>query len=53
MPVPLKYSDLARKLMCRGADSGITTLSTKDRWLLARITGPDSGMWERPVILGR
>ena len=37
----------------RGAVTGMTTLSTKLRWLLARITPPWSGTFSWPVTLGR
>ena len=52
-PVPVKYSDLARKKTCRGATSGMTMLSMNDRWLLARMTGPVCGTLSRPSITGR
>lgn len=52
-PLPCQYSTLARKLIGRGAVSGITTLSMKDRWLLARITPPLRGTFSRPSTTGR
>lgn len=52
-PVPVKYSALARKTTGRGVTSGITTLSMKERWLLARITAPRFGTFSRPTTTGR
>ena len=53
MPVPVKYSDLARKLTGRGAAIGMAKESMNDRWLLARSTPPVSGTFSVPVIVGR
>src|SRR5262249_2475782 len=33
--------------------SGIRKSSRKDSWLAARMTGPSSGMFSRPIALGR
>ena len=53
MPVPVKYSAFARTATRRGASVGITMLSMKDRWLLARITAPSAGTFSRPRTRGR
>jgi hypothetical protein len=37
----------------RGATTGISTLSTNERWLLATITGPVAGKCSRPVTSRR
>ena len=37
----------------RGTTNGITTLSAKLRWLLARITPPVAGTCSSPVTVGR
>ena len=52
-PGSSKYSFLARKATGRGTTIGITMLSTKLRWLLARITGPAVGTRSSPVTVGR
>jgi hypothetical protein len=49
---PSQYSALARNTTRRGTASGMTMLSMKDRWLLARITGPVAGMCSRPTRTG-
>ena len=41
--------DTALAVLRRGADSGMTMLSMKDRWLLARITAPVAGTNSAPV----
>ena len=51
-PVPVKYSALAKKVMRRLMTSGLTKLSTTAKWLLARITGPESGIYSRPSVFG-
>ena len=48
MPLPVKYSSLARKLTGRRASRLITMESMNDRWLLARMTGPSSGTFSMP-----
>ena len=52
-PVPVKYSDFARKLTGRGAAIGMAKESMNDRWLLARMTPPPRGTFSVPVIVGR
>src|SRR4051794_22112822 len=53
IPVPWKYSCLARNATLRGAHTGMTTLSAKLRWLLASSTPPDRGTLSRPTTVGR
>jgi hypothetical protein len=47
-PRPVKYSDLARNTTLRGSGSGPKKWSEKDKWLLARMTGPRRGTLARP-----
>ena len=53
MPLPVKYSDLARNTTLRGSGSGPKKWSANDRWLLARMTGPRRGTFRRPRDHGR
>ena len=53
MPLPVKYSALARNTTLRGSGSGPKKWSENDRWLLARMTGPRRGMFRRPRDQGR
>jgi hypothetical protein len=48
-----KYSFLARKYTGRRVTIGMTSESTTDRWLLARITGPVDGTISSPETFGR
>jgi hypothetical protein len=52
-PVPVKYVSFAKKDTGLGANKVITTLSINDRWLLARITGPERGTFFRPIMVAR
>ncbi len=52
-PLPAKYSALARNTTLRGSGSGPKKWSAKDRWLLARMTGPRRGMCFLPRDHGR
>ena len=52
-PVPVKYSDFARKATGRGAAIGMAKESMNDRWLLAMSTPPVGGTLCRPVMVGR
>ncbi|BAS12913.1 hypothetical protein AHiyo8_12160 [Arthrobacter sp. Hiyo8] len=52
-PVPVKYSDLARKLTRRGTITGMKIESEKDKWLEARIAAPSCGTLSRPLTQGR
>src|SRR5689334_6549101 len=52
-PPARKYSSLARKDTRRGVISGMRKLSTKDRWLAARMTGPVRGTFSAPRTSGR
>src|SRR6201992_923315 len=52
-PLPVKYSDFARKVMRRRTTSGRKKLSITARWLLARITGPELGTCSSPSTFGR
>jgi hypothetical protein len=36
-----------------GANKVMTTLSIKDKWLLARITGPERGTFFLPMMVAR
>ena len=53
MPLPVKYSLLARKLIGRLTATGRKTESTNERWLLAKITAPDAGTFSSPRVHGR
>src|SRR4051812_30781303 len=50
---PRKYSSLARNDTRRGVTSGMRKLSTNDRWLAARMTGPTRGTFPAPCTSGR
>jgi hypothetical protein len=52
-PVPVKYSAFARNTTFLGATTGMTTLSTNDRWLLASRTPPVRGTFSVPSTTGR
>ena len=52
-PGAVKYSALARNTTLRGSGSGPKKWSAKDRWLLARMTGPRRGMCFLPRDHGR
>jgi hypothetical protein len=43
---------LARKVIFRSTTSGRKKESEKDRWLLARMAGPSSGMCSMPSTWG-
>jgi len=45
--------DLAKKITWRGTTSGMKIESANDRWLLATMTGPSSGMFSSPSTHGR
>ena len=47
-PAVVKYSALARKVTRRLTITGMKKESQKDRWLLARIAPPCSGMFSSP-----
>ena len=53
MPVPVKYSDLARKTTGRRTINGMKIESEKERWLDAIIAGPSAGMLSSPFTQGR
>ncbi len=53
MPGVLKYSAFATNVTRRGSVSGMNSQSAYDRWLLARIAGPSSGMCSAPSTCGR
>ena len=53
IPVPVKYSALARYPTRRGDMRGMAMLSMKDRWLLAMMNGPVAGTFSRPRTCGR
>ncbi len=53
MPVPMKYSILAGKVILLGRTSGSHTESENDRWLLAKMAGPSRGTFSRPSTQGR
>jgi len=52
-PLPVKYSDLARKITLRGSGSGPKKWSENDRWLLAMTAGPSRGTFSVPSAHGR
>ncbi len=52
-PGAVKYSDLAMNVTLRSSTAGRKNESEKERWLLARIAGPRSGMFSRPSTHGR
>src|SRR5215217_83567 len=52
-PLPVKYSDFARKTTGLGTTIGRKIESEKDRWLLTITAGPDEGMLSRPFTHGR
>ena len=53
MPLPVKYSDLARNTTGRGTMSGMKMESEKERWLDARIAAPWAGTLSSPLTHGR
>ena len=53
MPLPVKYSDFARKDIGRSSMSGRKTESITDRWFEARIAAPCFGTFSAPEIQGR
>src|SRR3954447_23630567 len=52
-PGVVKYSAFATKVTRRGRVSGMNIQSVYDRWLLARIAGPEAGTFSAPSMLGR
>ncbi len=52
-PVPVKYSDFARKMTGRGTMSGMKIESEKDRWFDAMIAAPSAGTLSSPLTQGR
>jgi hypothetical protein len=52
-PGVVKYSDLAMNVTRRFIMAGRKNESENERWLLAMIAGPSSGMFSRPSTLGR
>jgi hypothetical protein len=52
-PGVVKYSALATKVTRRGRVSGMNSQSAYDRWLLARMAGPDAGTFSAPSTWGR
>ena len=52
-PVPVKYSFLARKCTWRESWAGMKMESETERWLLARMAPPCSGMLSSPFTQGR
>jgi hypothetical protein len=53
MPGVVKYSALATNVTRRGSVSGMNSQSAYDRWLLARMAGPESGTLCEPSTCGR
>jgi hypothetical protein len=51
-PGDVKYSLLAKKVTLRGTTSGIKIESLNDRWLEARMSGPDAGTFLKPLTFG-
>ena len=49
----VKYSALATNVTRRGSVSGMNSQSAYERWLLARMAGPSSGMFSEPETRGR
>jgi len=52
IPLPVKYSLLARKTTGLGHCSGKKMESENDRWLLARIAAPEVGTFSTPRVQG-
>jgi hypothetical protein len=52
MPLPVKYSLLARKTTGLGHCSGKNMESENERWLLARIAAPVVGTFSTPRVQG-
>ncbi len=52
-PGEVKYSLFAKKVTFLGTTSGMKIESLKERWLEARINGPDAGTFLNPFTLGR
>lgn len=52
-PVPVKYSDFARKITGRGTIRGIKMESENDKWLDARMAAPSAGTLSSPLTQGR
>jgi hypothetical protein len=52
-PVPVKYSDFARKMTGLGTIRGIKMESEKDRWFDAMMAAPSAGTLSRPLTQGR
>ncbi|SCE13982.1 hypothetical protein GA0115246_111337 [Streptomyces sp. SolWspMP-sol7th] len=52
-PGVVKYSAFAMKVTRRSRTAGRKKESEKERWLLARIAGPSSGMFSMPSTHGR
>jgi hypothetical protein len=52
IPLPVKYSLLARKTTGLGHCSGKNIESEKDRWLLARMAAPEVGTFSTPRVQG-
>ena len=53
IPLPVKYSDFARKTTVRGTTMGRKIESEKDRWLLTITAGPVAGTLSSPLTQGR
>jgi hypothetical protein len=52
MPLPVKYSLLARKTTGRRSIRGKKIESEKDRWLEAKIAAPSVGIFSAPLTQG-
>lgn len=52
-PLPVTYSSLPMKNTGRSQQIGMIIESMNVRWLPARITGPEPGMFSMPSIRGR
>ena len=53
IPGVVKYSALATNVTRRGRVSGMNSQSAYERWLLARMAGPDAGTFSAPSTCGR
>jgi hypothetical protein len=53
IPLPVKYSAFATNVTRRFTISGVKIESENERWLQARITGPDAGTLASPSTRGR
>jgi hypothetical protein len=52
-PGEVKYSLFAKKVTLRGTTKGMKIESLNERWLEARIRGPDAGTLRKPFTFGR